>query len=155
MHGRVLAHAVHAEVNAPPCDTSAMDGYALRDADLARLPARLTIAAEAFAGSAAPEPLAPGTCVRIFTGGPVPDGADRIVIQENVRREGELAIFEQPPGEARHIRRRGFDFAAGDVLLDAGHAKGRQIQERTALDSIAIPLHPGAARYYREKGMIK
>ena len=120
-HGRVLAHAVHAEVNAPPCDTSAMDGYAVRDRDLARLPARLALAGEAFAGSPMGEPLAAGLCLRIFTGAPLPPGADRVVIQEMVGRDGDVAIFSEAPGEARHIRRTGSDFAAGDLLLEPGH----------------------------------
>jgi molybdopterin molybdotransferase len=113
--GRVLAAPVIAMVDSPPADVSAMDGYAVRDADL---PGRLDVAGESFPGGGAAA-LGPGQCVRIFTGGPVPDGADRIVVQEDVTREGGIAIFGEP-GPARHIRRRAGDFARGDVLLAAG-----------------------------------
>lgn len=119
-HGRVLAAPVTAGVSAPPFDASAMDGYAVRDANLAELPARLEIAAEAFAGALPGMTLPPGRCMRVFTGAPVPAGADRVVMQEDVVRDGDVAIFAGPPGIARHIRRAKSDFAAGDVLLGAG-----------------------------------
>jgi len=119
-HGRVLAAPVTAAVSAPPFDASAMDGYAVRDADLAELPARLKVAGEAFAGASPGMTLPPGRCMRVFTGAPVPAGADRVVMQEDVVRDGAVAIFAGPPGTARHIRRAKSDFAAGDVLLDAG-----------------------------------
>jgi molybdopterin molybdotransferase len=118
--GRVLALSVVAQIDSPRCDVSAMDGYAVRDADLAAVPASLTIAGESFAGAGWSEAIAPGTCVRIFTGAPVPPGADRVVIQENVRREDDLAILAERPGPARHIRHRGSDFKSGDELLPAG-----------------------------------
>jgi molybdopterin molybdotransferase len=114
--GRILAAPVIAQVDAPPSDVSAMDGYAARDADL---PGRLTVAGESLPGRFYPAPIEVGECVRIFTGAPVPQGADRVVIQENVRREGEIAYFETP-GPAAHIRKRGSDFARGDVLLEPG-----------------------------------
>jgi molybdopterin molybdotransferase len=114
--GRVLAAPVVALVDSPPCDVSAMDGYAVRDADL---PGRLRVAGESFPGRGCNAPMEAGQCVRIFTGAPVPAGADRIVIQEEVRRDGDTALFESP-GPARHIRRRGSDFACGDLLLEAG-----------------------------------
>ena len=118
--GRVLCEPVYAQMSAPPADTSAMDGYAVRDADLETLPARLRVIGESFAGRGHDGALENGGCVRIFTGAPVPAGADRVVIQEMVRRDAELAIVESPPGKARHIRRRGSDFEAGDELLGAG-----------------------------------
>jgi molybdopterin molybdotransferase len=118
--GRVLASPVVAQVDSPRCDVSAMDGYAVRDDDLVSLAAALSVAGESFAGAGWPQPVAAGTCVRIFTGAPVPPGADRVVIQENVRRDGDLAVFAQEPGPARHIRARGSDFRTGDALLPAG-----------------------------------
>lgn len=118
--GRVLASPVVAHVDSPRSDVSAMDGYAVREADLGLLPAALTVAGESFAGSGHGDPVVPGTCVRIFTGAPVPPGADRVVIQENVRRDGDRAIFAEPLGPARHIRGRGSDFRSGDELLPAG-----------------------------------
>jgi molybdopterin molybdotransferase len=114
--GRVLAAPVVAQVDAPPADVSAMDGYAVRNADL---PGRLTLVGESFPGGGHDAPLEPGQCVRIFTGAPVPQGADRVVIQEDVRREGDAACFEKP-GPARHIRRRGSDFVRSNVLLEPG-----------------------------------
>lgn len=115
--GRVLAEPVAAQVRAPPADVSAMDGYAVRDADL---PGRLNMVGQSFPDVGYAGTLAAGQCVRIFTGGPVPDGADRIVIQEMVRREDDIAIIDEVPGPARHIRRGGSDFEVGDVLLDSG-----------------------------------
>jgi molybdopterin molybdotransferase len=113
--GRVLAAPAIAMVDSPPADVSAMDGYAVRDADL---PGRLIVAGESFPGGGAGA-LGPGQCMRIFTGGPVPQGAGRVVIQEDVTREGDVAIFGAP-GPARHIRKRAGDFAQGDMLLAAG-----------------------------------
>jgi molybdopterin molybdotransferase len=114
--GRVLATSVAALVDAPPADVSAMDGYAVRTADL---PGRLRVAGESFPGRGHDAPIEAGQCVRTFTGGPVPEGADRIVIQEDVRRDGETALFGRP-GPARHVRARGSDFARGDILLEPG-----------------------------------
>jgi molybdopterin molybdotransferase len=119
-HGRVLAAPVEAQVRAPPCDTSAMDGYAVKDADLAELPARLAVAGASYPGGGFDGAMAAGTCVRLFTGAPVPAGADRVVIQENVVRDGDFAVIAEAPGAARHIRRRGSDFELGDRLLESG-----------------------------------
>ena len=104
--GRVLACPVVAQLDSPRSDVSAMDGYAVRDADLTGFPVSLEIAGESLAGSGWSGAVGPGACARIFTGAPVPAGADRVVIQENVRREGRVAIIDQLPGAARHIRRR-------------------------------------------------
>jgi molybdopterin molybdotransferase len=118
--GRVLAAPVIARLPSPRCDVSAMDGYAVREADLAALPARLEVTGESFAGRGWPGTITAGQCVRIFTGAPLPAGADRVVIQEDVRRDGQAAVIEQHPGDARHIRRRGGDFEQGEQLLPAG-----------------------------------
>lgn len=119
--GRRLAEDLAARSDSPLRDLSSMDGYAVREGELGTLPASLPIAGEVFAGHAGGlAPLEPGTCVRIFTGAPVPAGADRVVVQENVRRDGAIAHFERPHGEARFIRKAGSDFRAGDVLLEAG-----------------------------------
>ena len=117
--GRALAQDVTAAIDSPRADVSAMDGYAVREADLASLPARLRVSGESFPGQLPPA-IAAGECARIFTGAPVPEGADHIVVQEIVRREGEWAIFEQEPGSSRHIRPRGSDFRLGERLLTAG-----------------------------------
>jgi molybdopterin molybdotransferase len=114
-----------------------MDGYAVRDADLATLPARLPIATVAFAGRADVPVLRPGTCARVFTGGPVPHGADRIVVQEIVSRDGDLALFEVPPGPGIHIRATGSDFRAGDTLLPAGTVLGFRAMVAAAAADVA------------------
>lgn len=118
--GRVLAAPLRASVDSPRRDVSAMDGYAVRDEDLGELPARLTIVGDSFAGHGWKGQLAAGECVRTFTGAPVALGADRVVIQENVRRDRDVAIIDATPAPARHIRSRGADFAEGDELLSAG-----------------------------------
>ena len=124
--GRVLAEAAVASVDSPPTDVSAMDGYALRDEDLLALPASLRVIGESFPGAGFRASVQPGTCVRIFTGAPVPAGADRIVIQEVVRRDDDLAVIDNHPGAARHVRRQGNDFRAGTTLL----APGRRLDFR-------------------------
>jgi len=118
--GRILAEPVVAAIDAPPRDCSSMDGYAVRDADLAVLPARLLLAGESFPGRGFEGRVEPGQSVRIFTGAPVPAGADRVIIQEEVRREGDMAIFEEEPGEGRHIRQSGSDFTQGETLVPPG-----------------------------------
>ncbi len=117
---RVLAADLCARGDAPRTAVSAMDGYAVRDADIATLPARLPVAGTVFAGRADVPALAPGACARIFTGAPVPDGAERVVVQEIVRQEGGEAVFTTPPGAGRNIRPAGSDFRVDEVLLTAG-----------------------------------
>ena len=134
--GRVLAKPIVAQIDSPRADVSAMDGYAVRSEDLARLPAALRISGRSFAGAGWHGELESGACVRIFTGAPVPAGADRVVIQENVRREGDLAIIEEPQGTALHIRKRGSDFAAGEELL----AAGRLLDPRAIVAAVGADL---------------
>jgi molybdopterin molybdotransferase len=134
--GRVLAAPVIARIPSPRCDVSAMDGYAVRDADLAVLPARLQLIGESFAGSGWNGAIGEGQCIRVFTGAPVPEGADRVVIQEDVRRDANSAIFEQSPGKARHIRTRAGDFDEGDELLGAG----RLLDKRAVVVAAAADL---------------
>lgn len=117
---RVLASPISAQIPSPRSDVSAMDGYAVRNEDLAALPASLTVVGESFAGAGFSGAIGTGQCVRIFTGAPVPPGADRVVIQEIVRRECETAFIDERPGRARHIRPRGGDFAEGEQILSAG-----------------------------------
>lgn len=118
--GRVLAEPVRARLTQPPFDASAMDGYAVRRADVAVLPATLEVIGEAAAGRGYRGKVAPGTAVRIFTGAPVPAGADAIVIQENVEADGaRIRVIAGLP-DAAHIRPRGGDFAEGAALLEAG-----------------------------------
>jgi len=120
VEGRVLAEDIVARNSMPACNVSAMDGYAVRESDIGDLPCELPISGESFAGSGVLAPLAPHTTCRIFTGAPVPDGCDRVIVQENVERIGDLAHIVRPYGPGRHIRAAGSDFLAGDVLLPAG-----------------------------------
>lgn len=123
-HRRVLAEPVIARVDSPPSDVSAMDGYAVREEDLLVLPARLRVVGESFAGSGFAGAAELGDSVRIFTGAPVPEGADRVVIQEVVRREEDVAVIDGFPGAAKHIRALGSDFREGALLVEAGTRLG-------------------------------
>lgn len=114
--GRVLAADVLASRDQPPFPASAMDGWAIRTADGAG-PRR--IVGESAAGHGYERPLGPGEAVRIFTGAPVPVGADKVVIQEEARREGDQVVFERID-EGDNIRPAALDFSAGDRLLSAG-----------------------------------
>ena len=134
-HRRVLAEPVIAGVNSPPSDVSAMDGYAVREEDLLLLPARLRVIGESFAGSGFGGRTEPGCSVRIFTGAPVPTDADRVVIQEVVRREEDVAIIDDYPGPAKHIRNLGSDFRQGALLVESGTCLGyRQLVAAAGAD---------------------
>lgn len=140
--GRVLARPVIAQVDSPRSDVSVMDGYALRDEDLDQFPASLQLIGTTFAGHPWEGSVAPGTCVRIFTGAPVPEGADRVVMQENVRSSAKTAIIDEVPGAARHIRKRGSDFVAGEELLAAGRLLDpRAIVAAAATDIAELAVH--------------
>ena len=117
---RVLASPVIGAIDSPRADVSAMDGYAVLSSDLKDFPVRLTIIGESFPAAGWPEALEPGSCVRIFTGAPLPSGSDRIVIQEQVARTNRDAMIEADPGPATWLRPRGKDFRAGDAILPAG-----------------------------------
>ncbi|PZR30536.1 gephyrin-like molybdotransferase Glp [Caulobacter segnis] len=117
--GRVLAAPVIADRAQPPFDASAMDGWAIRRADYAP-GAAFAIAGESAAGKAFPRAVQAGEAVRIFTGAPVPTGADLVVIQEEAVRDGETIRFEAGESPRANIRAAGGDFQAGDVLLAEG-----------------------------------
>jgi len=118
--GRVLAEDVVARRTQPPADLSAMDGYAVRAADVASVPARLRVVGEAPAGGAYVGTLGEGEAVRIFTGAPVPQGADAIVIQEDTERYGDIVIARESAVPGRNIRRAGLDFKEGVTGLVSG-----------------------------------
>ncbi len=117
---RVLSAPTLAGRTHPPFDASAMDGYAVRAVDVDRVPARLAVIGESAAGRRFAGSLGAGEAVRIFTGAPVPQGADTILIQENAKREGDVVTAIESVAAGRHIRKAGLDFHAGDVLLEAG-----------------------------------
>lgn len=119
--GRVLAADVASRRDQPPMAVSAMDGYAVRAADVATLPVTLKVIGYAPAGHAFDGILGPGEAVRIFTGAPVPEGADAIVIQENTEQADEtVRVVDGKAPAGRFIRPAGLDFATGDVLLPRG-----------------------------------
>ncbi len=118
--GRVLAEDVVARRTQPPWDVSAMDGYAVRAADVAQVPVKLKVAGAVPAGQAYAGAVKPGEAVRIFTGAPVPEGADCIVIQEDTERQGELVEVREGAPKGRYVRPAGLDFRAGEVGLKAG-----------------------------------
>ena len=118
--GRVLAEDVTARRTQPPAAMSAMDGYAVRAADVKTVPAVLKVIGQAPAGDAFAGTVGAGEAVRIFTGGPLPSGADAIVIQENTEAgDGSVTVLESVD-RGRFVRAAGLDFRAGDVGLKEG-----------------------------------
>jgi molybdopterin molybdotransferase len=118
--GRVLAEDVAARRTQPPFAASAMDGYAVRASDVARVPARLKVVGSVPAGQAYGGTVGRGEAVRIFTGAPVPAGADAIVIQEDTEREGDIVTVREGAAAGTYVRPAGLDFREGDIGLRAG-----------------------------------
>lgn len=118
--GRVLAAAQFSPIAQPPMDNSAMDGYAVRVADLHGAETRLTVSQRIAAGDAG-APLQAGTAARIFTGAPLPTGADAVVMQELCEVAGDQVLIRATPAMGEFIRRAGEDLAVGAELLPAGH----------------------------------
>jgi len=117
--GRVLAADIRARLTQPPADVSAMDGYGVRAADCATVPASLRVVGNAPAGHPFAGRVGPGEAVRLFTGSVIPDGADAVVIQEDTAREGDRVTIREASAVGRHIRKRGLDFAEGELALAA------------------------------------
>lgn len=118
--GRILSRDVAAKRTQPPFDASAMDGYAVRAQDISSVPARLRVIGESAAGRGFIGTVGPGEAVRIFTGAPVPEGADTVVMQENTSAgDGEVTIFKAAE-RGKSVRRAGLDFAVGEILLRRG-----------------------------------
>jgi molybdopterin molybdotransferase len=118
--GRVLARPVKAVRAQPPFDASAMDGYAVIASDVENTPVVLTLTGTSAAGHGFKGKVKPGQCVRIFTGAPVPRGANAVVIQENVEAEGMAIRVLQTVKPRQNVRVAGLDFRKGDALLSAG-----------------------------------
>ncbi|WP_119301002.1 molybdopterin molybdotransferase MoeA [Dongia deserti] len=119
--GRVLAEPLEARLTQPPADVSAMDGYAVRAADVKTLPVRLKITQRIAAGQPPSGAIGDGEAARIFTGAQVPPGADTIVIQENCdEADDHLTVREGRRALGQHIRKAGLDFATGDIALHSG-----------------------------------
>src|SRR3989442_4717623 len=116
--GRVLARPQRSTMDVPPMDNSAMDGYALRTSDL-QGNHRLRVAQKIMAGAVG-KPLEPGTAARIFTGAPVPPGADAVVMQEDCEIAGEFVSVKKNPKPGEWVRYVGSDIRKGSVILAAG-----------------------------------
>ena len=138
--GRVLAEDIAAHLTQPPFDAAAMDGYAVRAADVAVLPATLRLIGDALAGRGFDGEVKQGEGVRIFTGAPVPKGADTVVIQENTEvAPGVVTVKDAAP--RRPIRPRGQDFTKGEVLLRAGTRLGpRELMLAAAMNHAELPV---------------
>ncbi|WP_374308971.1 gephyrin-like molybdotransferase Glp [Dongia sp.] len=119
--GRVLAGPVTARLSQPPAAVSAMDGYAVRAADIANLPAKLKVTGTIAAGTSPDRPVKAGEAARIFTGAILPEGADTVVIQENCDRDGDnVSVREGSNAPGQHVRAAGNDFRAGEIGLNPG-----------------------------------
>ena len=125
--GRVLAADVIAPIDLPPFDNSAVDGYAVRHRDLDAKPRpRLAIGGRLTAGSAAAAPIGAGQAIRIFTGAPMPAGADTVFMQEDVRAEGDAVIVPAGLKAGANRRLAGEDVRKGSVVLPAGRRLAAQ-----------------------------
>jgi molybdopterin molybdotransferase len=124
--GAYLAEPARARSHSPRFEQSAMDGYAVRLADLTAATTEqavtLRLAGELPAGAARRQLLKPGTAIRVFTGSPLPGGAEAVVVQEQITREGDRIVFRAPARAGAHIRRVGEEYRRGEVLLPAGVA---------------------------------
>jgi molybdopterin molybdotransferase len=140
-HGQVLAGPLSARLTQPPFDASAMDGYAVRASDIRDLPATLTVIGESAAGRGFDGMVGAKQAVRIFTGAPVPSGADAIVIQENTDRDGDRVRVREGTTDIEHIRPLGGDFKSGDTLLRAGQRlTARDVTLAAAMGYPVIPV---------------
>ena len=140
--GRVLAADVAARITQPPADVSAMDGYALRAEDVARVPAILKIIGEVAAGHPFARPVHAGEAARIFTGGVLPAGTDTVVIQENTSRQGKSIVINTATARGKNVRTRGLDFQQGDVLLPKGRLlTARDLMLAAAMNHPSLTVH--------------
>ena len=139
--GRVLAVAQHSTINQPPMDNSGMDGYALRAADVPVAGTRLPVSQRIPAGSVGHE-LAPGTAARIFTGAPLPPGADTVVMQELCEHAGDEVVVNTVPRVGEAVRRMGEDITRGARVLPAGLRLTPQAVALAAAVGLArLPVH--------------
>jgi len=141
-NGRVLAADLKALRTQPPADVSAMDGYAVRASDVATAPVRLKVIGEVAAGRPFAQTVGAGQAARIFTGGLLPDGADTVVVQEQTSRDGDVVEIQKPSAPARHVRRKGLDFRAGETALPAGHhLHPRDLQLVAGMNYPVVPVY--------------
>ncbi len=141
-HGRILAAPLAAKHTQPPFDASAMDGYAVRAADVTQAPVRLKVIGQSQAGAGYHGQVQPGETVRIFTGAPLPIGADAIIIQENTRSDGDEVVIDDRAIDPGYVRHRGFDFTTGSVLLASGRRlNAREVTLAAAMGHAELPVH--------------
>jgi molybdopterin molybdotransferase len=141
-HGRVLAEDVAARITQPPADVSAMDGYAVRAADVAAVPATLKLIGEVAAGHPFTGIVGEGEAARIFTGGVLPSGADTVVIQENTTRTDNSVVIGETAARRKNVRLRGLDFAEGNILLRRRRRlTDRDVMLAAAMNHPAVPVH--------------
>lgn len=139
--GRVLAERLTSAVNVPPLDNSAMDGYAVRIADLVSASTRLRVTQRIPAGTVG-QPLEAGQAARIFTGAPVPAGCDAVVMQEYCGVEGDTVTVSKPPKMGENIRRSGEDIAAGAEVLPAGiRLRPQEMGLAAAVGAASLPVY--------------
>ncbi len=137
--GRVLTGPIQARLTQPPADMSAMDGYALRAAD-GGAGARLAVIGRAPAGRPFAGQIGADQAIRLFTGSVLPDGADCVLPQEDVERDGDWITVREAAQAGRHVRRAGQDFCRGEVLMPGGVRLGAR-----AIGLIAAGNHPWVA----------
>jgi molybdopterin molybdotransferase len=145
-HGRVLTADLTALRSQPAEAVSAMDGYAVRAADVANLPATLTVIGEVAAGQPFAGTVGRGETTRIFTGGVLPAGADTVVLQEHSERDGTVVAIKASPALGKHVRAPALDFVQGDVMLRTG----RRLSDRD-LALAAGMNYPSVAVHRRPK----
>jgi molybdopterin molybdotransferase len=140
--GRVLASDLAALRTQPPDDVSAMDGYAVRAADVVKVPATLKVIGEVAAGHPFDGAVKAGEAARIFTGGVMPAGSDTVVIQENTARAGDAVTIQKAAAKGRNVRRKGIDFTQGDVLLRQGQRlSDRDVMLAAAMNHPRLSVH--------------
>ncbi|MBD8875897.1 gephyrin-like molybdotransferase Glp [Roseibium polysiphoniae] len=140
-NGRVLAQDLASTRTQPPFAASAMDGYAVRAEDVANVPATLTVIGEAPAGHGFEGTVGPGQAVRIFTGAPVPNGADTILIQEDAIRDGDKVTATESPARGLFVRPAGLDFSEGQILIAGGAKLGyRDLALAAAMNHAELPV---------------
>jgi molybdopterin molybdotransferase len=140
--GRVLAYDLKARRTQPPADVSAMDGYAVRTADVAQAPVRLKVIGEVAAGRPFDATIGAGEAARIFTGGFLPDGADVVVVQELTKRDGDAVEIQKPTVKGRNVRTRGLDFKQGEILFAKGHRlTARDLALAAGMNHPLLPVH--------------
>lgn len=139
--GRRLSEDLKAMRTQPPAPLSAMDGYAVRHADTAQVPVKLKMIGTSAAGHGFAGSLGPGETVRIFTGAPLPEGADTIIIQEDTEADGDTITMKFAEPRGRHVRAAGLDFRKGDVLLEKGRMLGpAELALAAAMNHPQVPV---------------